>query len=510
MSPRAVVLLSGGLDSATVAAEALARGFELTALSFDYGQRHRAELDAARAVAQQLGLADHRVIRLDPTAFAGSALTDPAQAVPVDRAALDDARAIPSTYVPARNAIFLSFALGIAEQLGARDLFVGVNALDYSGYPDCRPEFLLAFEAMANRATKLGVESGGALRLHAPLLALDKAGIVRLGTERGVDFARTVSCYDADRAGRACGRCDACRLRRRGFEEAGVPDPTRYRGSAEPGVPRDVAAPMGRRLDALAELLQVVDRLRAPDGCPWDRAQTPTSMARFLLEEAAEAHDAVRSCETAPACEELGDLLLVVFLICRMEEQAGRFGCEQVARAVAEKLVRRHPHVFGELRVDGADAVLVNWERIKAEERAAKGELRASALDGVPVALPALARAEEIGKKAAKVGFEWPDLAGPVAKIREELDELLEAHAAPQRDAAHVSSEVGDLLFAVVNLARHLRVPPETALRDTIARFERRFRFVEAGLGKPPSEATLDEMEALWQAAKRAERSSGH
>lgn len=509
MSPRAVLLLSGGLDSATVAAEALARGFELTALSFDYGQRHRAELDAARAIAARLGIADHRVIRLDPTAFAGSALTDPAQAVPVDRAGLDDARSIPATYVPARNAIFLSFALGVAEQLGARDLFVGVNALDTSGYPDCRPEFLAAFEVLANRATKLGVESGGALRVHAPLMELDKAGIVRLGTRLGVDYALTVSCYDADRAGRACGRCDACRLRRRGFEQAGIPDPTRYRGVGEPGIPRDVEAPMSRRLDALAELLHVVDRLRAPDGCPWDRAQTPTSMARFLLEEAAEAHDAVRSCEPEPSSEELGDLLLVVLLICRMEEQAGRFGCEQVARAVAAKLVRRHPHVFGALRVDGAEEVLANWEQIKLAEREAKGERRSSALDGVPVALPALARAEEIGKRAAKVGFEWPDLEGPVGKIREELEELLRAHTAPQRDPGHVAAEVGDLLFAVVNLARHLRVPPETALRDTIARFERRFRFVERELDKPPAEATLEEMEALWQAAKRAERGTG-
>jgi len=223
---RAVVLLSGGLDSSTVLALARQRGFEPHCLSVDYGQRHRGELLAAGRVARALGAASHRVARVNLSLFGGSALTDGAIAVPKDRAEADMAAGIPVTYVPARNTVMLSLALAWAEVLGASDIFLGVNAVDYSGYPDCRPPFLRAFERLARLATRAGVE-GGLLRIHAPLLRLSKKGIVRLGTRLGVPFGITRSCYDPIR-GRACGRCDACRLRRRGFEEAGVPDPTRY------------------------------------------------------------------------------------------------------------------------------------------------------------------------------------------------------------------------------------------------------------------------------------------
>ena len=226
---RAVVLLSGGLDSSTVLAVARERGFETHCLSVDYGQRHRGELLAARRVARVLGAASHRVARVNLPLFGGSALTDGAIAVPKDRAEADMAAGIPVTYVPARNTVMLSLALAWAEVLGASDIFLGVNAVDYSGYPDCRPPFLRAFERLARLATRAGVE-GGRMRIHAPLLRLSKKGIVRLGTRLGVPFGITRTCYDPIR-GRACGRCDACLLRRRGFEEAGVPDPTRYSSS---------------------------------------------------------------------------------------------------------------------------------------------------------------------------------------------------------------------------------------------------------------------------------------
>jgi 7-cyano-7-deazaguanine synthase len=220
---RAVVLLSGGLDSATVLAMARAQGFDCHALSVDYGQRHHAELAAAQRVARELGAAEHRVINIDLTAFGGSALTDSRIAVPEQASS-----GIPLTYVPARNTIMLSLALAWAEVLKAQDIFFGVNAVDYSGYPDCRPEYVAAFERMANLATKAAVE-GKPLTLHAPLLHLSKAEIVRQGAQLGVDYASTVSCYQADEQGRACGRCDSCRLRREGFAAAGLPDPTRYR-----------------------------------------------------------------------------------------------------------------------------------------------------------------------------------------------------------------------------------------------------------------------------------------
>ncbi|MDO6386702.1 7-cyano-7-deazaguanine synthase QueC [Uliginosibacterium sp. 31-12] len=223
-APRAVVLLSGGLDSATCLAIARAEGFETYALSVAYGQRHAAELAAAERVAAALGAKEHRVGHVDLGQFGGSALTDASIEVPTSGV---EAGGIPVTYVPARNTVMLSLALGWAEVLKANAIFVGVNAVDYSGYPDCRPEFIAAFEKMANLATKTGVE-GLKLSIHAPLISLSKAQIVQRGSALGVDYGMTVSCYKADDEGRACGQCDACRLRRAGFEAAGLVDPTRY------------------------------------------------------------------------------------------------------------------------------------------------------------------------------------------------------------------------------------------------------------------------------------------
>jgi 7-cyano-7-deazaguanine synthase len=230
--PKAVVLLSGGLDSATVLAIARAQGFEPIALSFDYGQRHKGELAAAARVAAAMGVKDHRTVRLELGVIGGSALTSAAIAVPKhdDPDAVIGGGAIPVTYVPARNTVFLSIALGLAEAVGAQDLFFGANALDYSGYPDCRPAFVAAFEALANVATKDAVEGGVRFRVHAPLIAMTKAEIIRRGVALGVDYGLTHSCYDPVGAGPglACGRCDACILRRRGFAEADVRDPTVY------------------------------------------------------------------------------------------------------------------------------------------------------------------------------------------------------------------------------------------------------------------------------------------
>ena len=220
----AVVLVSGGLDSATCLAIARAAGHECHALSFSYGQRHAAELAAAARVSRRLDARQHRVMNIDLAAFGGSALTDATIAVP--EAPSDG---IPVTYVPARNTVFLSLALAWAEVLGARDIYIGVNAVDYSGYPDCRPEFVAAFERMANLATRAGVEGTAPVQIRTPLISLSKAEIIRRGTELGVAFQDTVSCYQADAGGRACGRCDSCRLRREGFAAAGLPDPTRYR-----------------------------------------------------------------------------------------------------------------------------------------------------------------------------------------------------------------------------------------------------------------------------------------
>ena len=219
---KAVVLLSGGMDSATTLAIAKGLGFECYALTFDYGQRHHAELDAAIRIAGQLGVAGHKILKLDLSAIGGSALTEHSIAVPVTHGG-----GIPVTYVPARNTIFLALALAWAEVLRAWDIFIGVNAVDYSGYPDCRPQFIEAFTKLANVATKAGVE-GGRFIFHTPLIHLSKAEIIREGLRLGVDFALTVSCYTADDDGRACGRCDACRLRAAGFQSAGVADSTRY------------------------------------------------------------------------------------------------------------------------------------------------------------------------------------------------------------------------------------------------------------------------------------------
>jgi len=219
---KAVVLLSGGLDSATVLAIAKSQGYDCYALSLDYGQRHAAELNAARNVADHFQVKQHQIVKLDLRQFGGSALTDDAIAVPEEQTS-----DIPVTYVPARNTIFLSLALAWAETLDARDIFVGVNAVDYSGYPDCRPEYIESFEEMANLATKAGVE-GEHFSIQAPLIKLTKAEIIQTGSKLGVDYALTVSCYQADDAGAACGKCDSCRLRKQGFVDAGVPDPTKY------------------------------------------------------------------------------------------------------------------------------------------------------------------------------------------------------------------------------------------------------------------------------------------
>jgi 7-cyano-7-deazaguanine synthase len=226
---RAVVLLSGGLDSATALAVARDQGHDCHALSLDYGQRHHAELEAARAIVAHLGAREHRVMRLDMGPFGGSALTDASIAVPET-----PTEGIPVTYVPARNTIMLSLALGWAEVLDADAIYIGVNALDYSGYPDCRPDFIAAYQHLANVATKRAIE-GRPIHIRAPLIDLSKAEIIRLGLRLGVNYAQTVSCYQADASGRACGRCDSCRLRRQGFAEAGVPDPTRYRPGPIPG-----------------------------------------------------------------------------------------------------------------------------------------------------------------------------------------------------------------------------------------------------------------------------------
>lgn len=227
MTASAVVLLSGGLDSATTLAIAQDQGFTCHCLSFDYGQRHRAELDAARSIADACQAATHRVFALDLAQFGGSALTDSRISVPTDGVAAG----IPVTYVPARNTVLLSLSLAFAETIGARDIFIGINAVDYSGYPDCRPEYLRAFQTMADLATREGV-GGSRITIHAPLIEMSKADIIRCGNALQVDYAATVSCYQADSDGRACGSCDACRLRAIGFRDAAVRDPTRYQESA--------------------------------------------------------------------------------------------------------------------------------------------------------------------------------------------------------------------------------------------------------------------------------------
>ena len=226
MSKKAVILVSGGLDSTTVTAMAMKQGYDCYTLSFDYGQRHRSELEAAQRVSELMTVHQHKVVKLDLGSIGGSALTDSAIAVPEEETA-----GIPVTYVPARNTVFLSIALGWAEVLGADDIFIGVNAVDFSGYPDCRPEYIEAFERMANLATRAVVE-GNRLTIHAPLIAMTKAEIIHTGLALGVDYSATVSCYQADTSGAACGKCESCRLRRQGFNQAGVKDPTRYQNNA--------------------------------------------------------------------------------------------------------------------------------------------------------------------------------------------------------------------------------------------------------------------------------------
>lgn len=225
---KAVVLLSGGLDSATVLGMAHGEGFQCYALTFKYGQRHQQEIEAAKRITTFFKVSEHRVVDIDLVGFGVSSLIDLALEVPKDRADLDDSAQIPSTYVPARNTIFLSFALGWAEVLGAFDIFIGVNAMDYSGYPDCRPEFITAFEKTANLATTAAVQGKGRYRIHTPIINMTKREIILTGTKLGVDYSLTHSCYDPDEQGRSCGRCDSCRLRLKGFAEAGFEDPIEY------------------------------------------------------------------------------------------------------------------------------------------------------------------------------------------------------------------------------------------------------------------------------------------
>lgn len=271
-----------------------------------------------------------------------------------------------------------------------------------------------------------------------------------------------------------------------------------FRGSPRaysPAMPESNEA--GSTLGALEALLTVIARLRAPDGCPWDREQTTKTMGPHLLEEAHEAADAVRRADDGETVEELGDVLMNVLMIAQIAGEEQRFTAADVARAISDKLVRRHPHVFGDVVAEDADTVLANWEAIKRRE---KGDAPRGTLDGVPASLPGLLRAFRVGEKAARVGFDWPDASGPRAKIDEELAELDEAMAGG--DAAAAEAELGDLLFAVCSLARHRGIEPESALRGTLDRFTARFRLVEAELGDRLQDADLDEMEQSWQRAK--------
>lgn len=265
-------------------------------------------------------------------------------------------------------------------------------------------------------------------------------------------------------------------------------------------MPEERPVPPAERA-ALERLMQVVDTLRGPGGCPWDMKQTVESLTPHLVEEAHECADAVARGDARATCEELGDLLMAVLMTARVAREERGFGAEQVAQGVTEKLIRRHPHVYGEVEVAGAGEVLRNWETIKREEKRAKGEDE-SALSGVPTSLPALLRAYRVGQKAANAGFDWPDLRGPFDKVEEEWAELRAAAASGDRAAA--AAELGDLLFAVVNVARKLEIEPELALRGTVERFQARFRWIERHLGKPLKEATPAELDALWEAAKRA------
>jgi MazG family protein len=256
-------------------------------------------------------------------------------------------------------------------------------------------------------------------------------------------------------------------------------------------------------LASFERLMQVIDTLRSPGGCPWDQKQTVESLAPHLVEECHEMVDAVARGDMAETCEELGDLMMGILMVARVASEGRGFHPGDVATGITEKLIRRHPHVYGDVEVDGDEStVLKNWEAIKKEEKAAKG-LDESALSGVPPSLPALLRAYRVGQKASNAGFDWPDLEGPEAKVDEEWMEFKEAVAAGDKKAAE--QELGDLLFAVVNLARKIKVEPELALRGTIERFSSRFRHIETHLDKPLADATLEEMDVLWEAAKGLE-----
>jgi 7-cyano-7-deazaguanine synthase len=517
---RAVCLVSGGMDSAVVLAHARRLGYEVFALSFDYGQRHRVELAAAERIARAGGARDHRTVRVDLAALGGSSLTaDLASdtAVPKDRTDAQIGRGVPNTYVPARNTVFLAVALGWAEILGARDLFVGVNAVDYSGYPDCRPEFLAAFEALARTATAAGADGGARFTVHAPLMQLGKDGIVRLGRELGVDFALTHTCYDPrlrERAGEpplvvSCGRCDACQLRLAGFAAAGATDPLPYeRAGEELHGTHGLAARGGDVAGALAELIDVARALRAPGGCVWDRAQSVKTLAAALVEEAFEVQDALdvafATGDVRAATEELGDVLFATVLVCQVGAEEGRFDLERAARAAHEKIVRRHPHVFERVNGIDADAALAQWERIKAAERAARGESDTSALAGVPKGLPALQRAARLGAKAMARGFRWPDARGALAKVQEEARELAAAFEADDR--VELERELGDVLLATAQLANYCGFDAEAAARGASARFEQRFRAMERELGDSAQGATLDQWMAAWRRAKETAR----
>jgi len=255
-------------------------------------------------------------------------------------------------------------------------------------------------------------------------------------------------------------------------------------------------------LEAVARLIQVVDTLRSPGGCPWDQKQTVESLTPHLVEECHEIADAVARKDAPNTCEELGDLMMGILMVARVAEEDRGFDLVAVCEGIVAKLIRRHPHVYGEVEVDGSGEVLRNWEAIKKQEKQDKGADE-SVLAGVPRSMPALLRAYRVGEKASNAGFDWPDLAGPSAKVEEEWGEFQEAIASEDKERA--SEELGDLLFAVVNVARKLKIEPELALRGTIERFSARFRHVEQGIGKPLAEATLEEMDVLWDEAKTHE-----
>ncbi len=265
------------------------------------------------------------------------------------------------------------------------------------------------------------------------------------------------------------------------------------------------------RLTALGHLLKIIDRLRAEDGCPWDKEQTFQSMTGPILEEAHEVIEALEHKGSAEIQEEVGDLMMNLFLVARIAEDEGSFDMEGVGRGICQKLIRRHPHVFGKEKAKTGQEALLRWEKVKQEERAAKstrgpkGTPIPSVLDGVPANLPALLRAFRVGNKAARVGFEWPDLQGPIAKCREEITEFEAELQKEETDRERLEHELGDILFSVVNLARHVNIDPEAALRRTITRFSKRFRFIEAKLGPKLSQASSEEMESLWEEAKREE-----